>query len=128
MGEAQRMLSEHQEKIHSQINNMKIWKPLRYKFTEELKHQDIKLLDDRAVKSVKNSGYKFAIMEPGMEQGRSRRQFAFRIRESFSNWLAVGVCHKKLVQGKNFGFVFGSVGHGAYMISSNGGSWSHSRA
>jgi hypothetical protein len=86
------------------------------------------LLNEHTVKAVKSSGYKFAIMEPGIEGGKSGKRFAFRVKESASNWLALGVCHKKLIQGKHYGFIFGSIGHGAYMISSNGGSWSHLRA
>ena len=50
---------------------------------------------------------------------------AFKIKETSSNWLAFGVCHKNIVASKNFSFAFNSVGHGAYLISSNGGSWSH---
>jgi hypothetical protein len=38
------------------------------------------------------------------------------------------MCHKKIVEAKNFGFSFGSIGHGGYMISTNGGSWSHSKS
>jgi hypothetical protein len=44
------------------------------------------------------------------------------------NWLAVGVCHKNVVQAKNFSFSFNVLGHGAYMISSNGGSWSDTKS
>ena len=45
-----------------------------------------------------------------------------------SNWVAVGMCHRNIVASKNFGFSFGGVGHGAYLISSNGGSWSNINA
>lgn len=128
MAEANRRLSEHQQGLLLLINQLSIWNPPRYCFTEELKHQDIKLVNEHTVRAVKSSGYKFAIMEPGVEAGKSSKRFAFRVRESISNWLALGVCHKKVVQGKGYGFVFGSIGHGAYMISSNGGSWSHLRA
>jgi hypothetical protein len=62
MEEANRRLSEHQEKLQFLINNMKIWNPPVYKFTEQDKHQDIKLLSENTVKAVKSSGYKFAIM------------------------------------------------------------------
>jgi hypothetical protein len=63
-------------------------------------------------------------MDPTLEKGVSKT-FAFRIKECSSNWLAIGMCHKKIVESKNFGFNFGSIGHGGYMISCNGGSWSH---
>jgi len=106
------------------INNMNIWKPTQFKFSPSAKHTDIKLISDYCIKSVNNSGYKFAIMDPTLEKGVSKT-FAFRIKECSSNWLAIGMCHKKIVESKNFGFNFGSIGHGGYMISCNGGSWSH---
>jgi len=53
---------------------------------------------------------------------------AFKIKESHSNWVAVGMCHKNIVKSKNYGFNFSSIGHGAYMISANGGSWSNIKA
>ena len=38
------------------------------------------------------------------------------------------MCHKNIVSGKNFGFNFGGVGHGGYLVSANGGSWSNIKA
>lgn len=38
------------------------------------------------------------------------------------------MCHKKIVTSKNFGFNFGGVGHGGYLVSANGGSWSNIKA
>lgn len=38
------------------------------------------------------------------------------------------MCHKNIVVSKNYGFNFSAIGHGAYMISSNGGSWSNIKA
>ena len=57
-----------------------------------------------------------------------RRNFDFLVRESTSNWLALGFCHQKVVASKGYSFSFGTIGHGAYMVSANGGSWSHSKA
>ena len=64
-------------------------------------------------------------MEPAI--GKAAKGFSFSIKESTSNWLAIGFCHRKLVESKGFSFSFGSIGHGAYMMSSNGGSWSHTK-
>jgi hypothetical protein len=61
------------------INNMNIWKPTQFKFSQTAKHPDIKLISDHVIKSVNNSGYKFAVMEPTIEKGNSRT-FAFRIK------------------------------------------------
>lgn len=38
------------------------------------------------------------------------------------------MCHPKIVTSKSFGFTFSTIGHGAYMVSANGGSWSHTKA
>lgn len=38
------------------------------------------------------------------------------------------MCHPKVVASKNYGFNFSAIGHGAYMVSANGGSWSHTKA
>jgi len=64
-------------------------------------------------------------MEPGLEKGDSVKDFAFKIKESTSNWVAVGMCHKNIVSSKFYGFNFSAIGHGAYMVSANGGSWSN---
>lgn len=66
-------------------------------------------------------------MEPKIES-ISKKTFSFAVNQLTSNWLAIGFCLQKVVQTKNYSFVFGAIGHGAYMISSNGGSWSHSKA
>lgn len=99
-----------------------------FKFSPNLKHPDIKILSDHLVKSTNNSGYKFSIMEPHLEGGSGVKKFAFKIKESLSNWVAVGMCHPKVVINKNYGFNFSSISHGAYMVSANGGSWSHTKA
>lgn len=38
------------------------------------------------------------------------------------------MCHKGVVVGKQYQFNFSTVGHGAYMISANGGTWSNTNA
>jgi hypothetical protein len=106
---------------------MNIWKSMNYKFSPTLKHNDVKIIADTTVKSMMNSGYKFAIMEPNLEKGSKIKTFTYKIKESTSNWVAIGMCHKKVVQSKNYGFNFGAIGHGGYMISANGGSWSNSK-
>ena len=42
-----------------------------------------------------------------------------------SNWIAVGAAHRKVVENNSFVFKNGKIGHGAYMVSANGGTWSH---
>ena len=78
-----------------------------------------------SVKASASQSYKFAIMEPHIKKSNS--QLAFKVKNN-SNWVAFGVCHKNIVQSKNYSFAFNSVGHGAYLVSSNGGSWSNSQS
>jgi hypothetical protein len=66
-------------------------------------------------------------MTPHLESGPTIKKLAFKIKESSSNWVAVGMCHPKVVTSKNYGFNFSTIGHGAYMISANGGIWSHTK-
>jgi len=80
---------------------------------------------------AKSSGsginYKFAILEPSIQiKGIQKRTFAFRFKEvSSNNWIAVGICHKNIIVQKGYNFTYSQLNHGAYMISSNGGSWSN---
>lgn len=40
--------------------------------------------------------------------------------------MAFGLCHLNTVKNSNFTFDHSKLGHGAYMISSNAGSWHNS--
>lgn len=66
-------------------------------------------------------------MEPSLESGQKIKEMGFKIKESTSNWVAVGMCHKNLVVSKSYGFNFSNIGHGAYMVSANGGCWSNTQ-
>lgn len=85
-------------------------------------------MSDHIAKASANSGYKFALMEPKLEKGEQIKDYAFKIKESTANWIAVGMCHKNIVASKSYCFNFTVLGHGAYMISSNGGSWNSANA
>lgn len=115
------------KELQESVKATSIWKQSAFKFNPLFKHPDIKILQDAVVKSSNSSGYKFAVMDPHLESGPPLKSFAFRIKESSSNWVAVGMCHKNVVAGKNYGFNFSAIGHGAYMVSANGGSWSHTK-
>ncbi|CAM6006381.1 unnamed protein product [Sphagnum balticum] len=117
-----------QEELSAMIKGSNIWKQVLFKFSPTWKHNDVKVVKETVVKSVNNSGYKFAIMEPKLEGIGSVINYWFRINESSSNWVAVGMCHKNIVVSKSYGFNFSSVGHGAYMVSANGGCWNNTRA
>ena len=70
------------------------------------------------------------MLQPNLESiGKRVRTFAFRMKEvNPSNWVAVGLCHKNLIVSKGYNFTFSQLGHGSYMISSNGGTWSNHQA
>lgn len=44
---------------------------------------------------------------------------------NIQNFVGLGVCLKNVLSSKNFKFDYNNVGHGSYLISSNGYSWSH---
>lgn len=61
-------------------------------------------------------------MEPSLQsKGNKPQSVAFKIKENSTNWLAVGICQKSVVVGNGFNFSYSTLGHGAFMISSNGG-------
>ena len=41
-----------------------------------------------------------------------------------ASWIGVGVCHINLIKKANYMFNYSNTGHGNYLISSNGYSWS----
>ena len=44
----------------------------------------------------------------------------------FSSWMGVGICLKKPIVNGNYQFTYSMIGHGSYLLSSNGYTWSHS--
>ena len=126
MDDVKSRLHKFQTGIVNLISSSNLWQT-SYKFSTDFKHPDIKVVADNRVKAVNSQGYKFAIMLPQVEK-HITKTYSFAIKQSRSNWLGIGFCHKAVVKAKNYSFTFGSIGHGAYMISSNGGSWSHTKA
>lgn len=41
-------------------------------------------------------------------------------------WIGVGICLRNQIKNANYFFNYTNIGHGSYLISSNGYSWSHS--
>lgn len=73
-------------------------------------------------------------MEPAISMD-SKTTFGFKMKEGAITWLAVGMCQKNKIISNNYGFPYSNLGninlyfililgHGAYMISSNAGTWS----
>lgn len=104
-------------------------------FSEKWKHANITISNKTIAKSSSGSqSYKFCLLEPNINLKTLTQPitFAFKINIVSStynnNWIAVGVCHKNIVVSKGYNFAFSALGHGAYMISSNGGTWSNTNA
>lgn len=125
--EVNKKLIEYQKQVDGNLNVQGLWRKAAFKFSATFKHNDVKIVNDQTVKSQISAGYKFAIMESEIEKGAKIKTFAFKVNQCTSNWVAVGMCHKDIVVAKNYGFNFSSIGHGGYMISANGGSWSNSK-
>ena len=46
--------------------------------------------------------------------------------KKFVGWAGVGICLKNSIKAANYHFNYTNIGHGSYLISTNGYSWSHS--
>ena len=87
-----------------------------------MKHNGVQVASDTLIKSVEGSNYHFGLMEPSLNDKGSRNvEVAFLIKENSLNWVAVGLCHKSVVLTNNYQFNYSTLGHGGYLISSNGG-------
>ncbi|EGR33112.1 hypothetical protein IMG5_061110, partial [Ichthyophthirius multifiliis] len=114
--------------VQQQIQNIDVL--LKFQFSQTLKHPQITTINKNSVKSTGTSpNYRFALIEPEFPSNKVTK-IALRIKQgnaANNNWLAIGVCLKNVIHAKNYGFQFNQLGHGAYMISSNAGSWSSSQ-
>lgn len=52
-------------------------------------------------------------------------QWGIKVKK-FAGWVGVGICLRSLIEKANYHFNYTNIGHGSYLISSNGYSWSHS--
>jgi hypothetical protein len=94
-----------------------------FKFSGELKHTGITLVSDTTIKSAEGYNYHFGLLEPSLQdKGNKACKVAFKIKENSSNWLAIGACYKNAIAASNYTFNYSNLGHGAYLVSSNGGS------
>lgn len=99
--------------------------PITIHFDPIYKHKDLEIVEGTKVKMAGNSsGYRFALTKPHLENGPSIRTLTFAITENDA-WTAFGVCHRKVVESKQYQFEHHNIGHGGYMVSSNGGVWSN---
>ncbi|EGR30748.1 hypothetical protein IMG5_124140 [Ichthyophthirius multifiliis] len=100
---------------------------LKMQFSFSLKHPQITQINKFTVKSIGTTpNYRFALMEPPLPKNKPIK-ITFKNKQGNAggnNWIAIGVCHKNIIVEKNYGFNFNALGHGAYLMSSNAGSWS----
>ena len=95
---------------------------IEFKFSPELKHNGITVVNDTTIKSSEAYNYHFCLMEPSIqEKGNRPFRVAFKVVENSSNWLGMGICYKNTIIANNYTFNYSSLGHGGYLISSNGG-------
>lgn len=69
---------------------------------------------------------RFALMEPQLSM-TVRRRWSLRVHE-LREWIGVGVGHPSILMAEKYEFDVNSLGHGYYMISHNGFTWSHDNA
>jgi len=56
---------------------------------------------------------------------KKKVSWGFKINK-LVGWVGIGVCLKNIMKSLNFKFNYTNIGHGSYLISGNGYSWSHS--
>jgi hypothetical protein len=101
-----------------------------FKFNSKTKHPNLFIYNDNHLVGCEPTAYKCCILDnpiEGEEVPKDKKSVTFRVVKS-SGWIGLGVCHKNIVVTEKFDFSFENVGHGCYMISSNGGSWSNINA
>jgi hypothetical protein len=54
-----------------------------------------------------------------------KTQWGIKVKK-FVGWVGVGICLKNMIKTANYHFNYSNIGHGSYLISTNGYTWSHS--
>ena len=131
-------LEEFQQQIAIKARIDLFMSHIYFSFSHQYKHANVTVAAPNLVKvSTGASGYKFAVMTPSLDGLSKPIKFGFKMKVFIilhrkevhqSNWLAIGMCHLDTIIAKNYTFSFSTLGHGAYMISSNGGSWSTTKS
>lgn len=57
--------------------------------------------------------------------GKRKQCWGIKIKK-FVGWVGLGICLRNVIKKANYHFNYTNTGHGSYLISSNGYSWSHS--
>lgn len=97
---------------------------VKYRFSTTLKGSSITINDDgKVAKQSFTNATRFALIEELM--GVKERTIIFKIT-TLANWIGLGVCLKDRILAVNYAFKYEQLGHGSYLLSNNGYTWSHS--
>jgi len=78
------------------------------------------------VKISATQGERFALMDVGFtKNNKAKVVWAIKINKLIG-WVAVGLALKKVIVSSGLKFNYTTPGHGSYLISGNGYTWSHS--
>jgi hypothetical protein len=103
--------------------NMKPEQSVSFRFSEQYKGKTIKLVNPYTALMESSGSERMLLMEPALEGRSSAMRWRIKIIKKKS-WIGVGMCHLNLIKDVNFQFEYTETGHGNYLISSNGYSWS----
>lgn len=99
----------------------------KYSWSPTLKGTKIKINGTIAEQtSTESAGQRFILMEPALNDSTQRKKiWGIRVK-SFGGWIGIGISLHNVIKNANYHFNYTVLGHGSYLISSNGYSWSHS--
>lgn len=97
-----------------------------YKWSEKMKGAKITINGLVAEQTgMESSGQRFILMEQDLSSNLRKKCWAVKIKK-FVGWIGVGISLKSQIIHVNYNFHYTTIGHGSYLISTNGYSWSHS--
>ncbi len=96
-------------------------------FSESLHHPMISFEGTTKIRSISGYQYQYALLEPSLELMIDTFEVTFKSSELNSVWLAVGLCYREVVEGKNFMFDSSESSHGAFLLCNSGNTWSHTQ-
>lgn len=79
---------------------------------------------------MESSGQRFMLLEPCLPKNNKigtlkTQTWGIRIIK-IVGWVGLGISLKKAITDAKYAFNYSNIGHGSYLISANGYSWSHS--
>jgi len=74
---------------------------------------------------MESSGQRFILMDKDLNKTFKKKTWGIKIKK-FGGWIGVGISLKSQIVNANYNFHYTVLGHGSYLISTNGYSWSHS--